>query len=225
MLGANARVLATVERTTALSPRVRGVRLQVPVEYTWRAGQHVAVWPLAEGEDARPRYYSLASPPSGAGGLELCVGESEDAPELERGGQVWLSLPAGQPAVPEPVASLALIGVGTGVALLRAVLLEQGALAAPPRIALLVGFRFEEDVLYAAEFEERVRAGVLDYRPVLSQPSPSWRGLSGRVQAHVKDLAPAERYCVCGKLGLVEDVRGMLLGSGVPENRIFAEGY
>jgi len=224
MLGAKARVLATVESVEALSPRVRGVRLGVPADYSWRAGQHVAVWPLGAGEEARPRYYSLAAPP-GPRGLELCVGDSEDAPELEPGGRVWLSLPEGQPAVPEPASSLALIGVGTGVALLRAVLLEEAVRVPAPKIALLVGFRSEADVLYDAELQERARAGALDYRPVLSQPGPDWGGLRGRVQAHVQDLPPAERYCVCGKLGLVEDVRAMLSSAGVPDTHVFAEGY
>src|SRR5687768_3725467 len=58
MLGAKARVPATVTQTVPLSPRVRAVTLRIPSElstaYTWCAGQHVAVWlEEAEGE-SRP---------------------------------------------------------------------------------------------------------------------------------------------------------------------------
>jgi NAD(P)H-flavin reductase len=222
MRGAKARVLATVQAAIALSPRVRSVELHVPGSFNWRAGQHVGVSGVA-GSGAR--YYSFASMPSARGTVELCVGDSDDAPAFPLGGQVVLSLPGGQPAVPSPVASLVLVGVGTGVAPLRAVVQEQEQLARPPRITLLVGFRSERDVLYESEFARRAAEGALDYRPVLSQPGSGWTGRTGRVQAHLGELPRAERYCVCGKLSMVEEVRGMLLAAGVGWAQLFAEGY
>lgn len=229
MLGAKARVPATVTRTAALSPRVRAVTLRLSNEdsadYVWSAGQHVAVWLEEAGDQSRPRYYSFASMPSLRGTVELCVGDSEDAPPFPDGGQVWLSAPGGHPAVPEPVEALALVGVGTGVAPLRAVVQEQTARRPSPRVTLLVGFRSETEMLYAEEFQELAAAGLLDYRPVLSQPSAAWNGRTGRVQAHVAELGRSERYCVCGKLGLVEDVRQLLVAAGVQERELFAEGY
>jgi len=227
MLGAKARVLATILETRALSPRVRAVTLHIGDAYAWRAGQHVGVWAEAEGEGARPRprYYSLASVPSARGTAELCVGDSDDAPPFPVGGRVWLSAPGGQPAVPEAVRALVLIGVGTGVAPLRAVVQEQEALPVPPRLVLLVGFRSERDVLYGDEFLERARARRLDYRPVLSQPAADWSGRTGHVQAHLAELPPAERYCVCGKLAMIQEVRAQLLQAGVPSQHLFAEGY
>lgn len=229
MLGAKARVPATVTQTVPLSPRVRAVTLRIPSElgtaYTWCAGQHVAVWlEEAEGE-SRPRYYSFAAMPSLRGTVELCVGESEDAPPFPEGGQVWLSPPAGHLAVPEPVETLALVGVGTGVAPLRAVVQEQTARRPGPQLTLLVGFRSEVEMLYADEFLELAAAGLLDYRPVLSQPSAAWSGRVGRVQAYVAELGRFERYCICGKLALVDDVRQLLVAAGVQDSQLFAEGY
>jgi len=222
MRGAKARILATVQGAIALSPRVRSVELHVSGSFSWRAGQHVGVSGVA-GSGAR--YYSLASVPNARGTVELCVGDSDDAPAFPLGGQVALSLPAGQPAVPSPVSSLVLVGVGTGVAPLRAVVQEQAQLATPPRVTLLVGFRSERDVLYESEFARRAADGALDYRPVLSQPGSDWSGRTGRVQAHLGDLPRAERYCVCGKLAMVEDVRAALLAAGVLPAQLFAEGY
>lgn len=229
MLGAKARVPATVAHTAALSPRVRAVTLRIPDDagsgYVWHAGQHVAVWLEESGEGSRPRYYSFASTPSGLGTVELCVGDSEDTPPFSEGGQVWLSPPGGRAAVPTPVQTLSLIGAGTGVAPLRAVVQEQTRLTSAPRIALLVGFRSETEMLYAAEFQELAAAGQLDYRPVLSQPSAAWPGRVGRVQSHLGDLDRTERYCVCGKLDMVDDVRELLVAAEVPESELFAEGY
>lgn len=232
MRGAKARVLATVEGTNALSPRVRAVELRIPGTFDWRAGQHVAVSSEAVSGEAVSGeavegacYYSLASAPNARGTVELCVGDSDDAPEFAKGTRVWLSMPEGQPAVPSALASLVLIGIGTGVAPLRAVVQEQAARPVPPRVTLLVGFRSEQDVLYGGEFEERAAGGTLDYRPVLSRPSVDWTGRTGWVQAHLTDLPRAERYCVCGKLSMVEEVRGTLLAAGVASDQLFAEGY
>jgi NAD(P)H-flavin reductase len=223
MPGAKAGALATVVDVRSLSPRVRAVELHVRVPYTWSAGQHVGVSPREEGEGAR--YYSLASVPNARGTIELCVGDSDDAPAFPPGGQVWLSQPAGRAAVPEPASSLSLIGIGTGLAPLRAVLFEQAGRVPAPSLSLLVGFRSEEDVLYAEELERRQSHGQLDYRPVLSQPGPGWRGRLGHVQDHVAELPRSERYCVCGKLGMVKDVQAALSALGVSPSQVFAEGY
>jgi len=223
MRGVSARVAATVVDVRSLSPRVRAVELHVREVYTWSAGQHVGVSPREEGEGAR--YYSLASVPGARGTIELCVGDSDDAPAFPPGGQVWLSQPAGRAAVPEPVSSLALIGVGTGVAPLRAVLLEQTGRAPAPSLTLLVGFRSESEVLYAEELERWRALGQLDYRPVLSQPGAGWRGRLGYVQDHVVELPRAERYCVCGKLDMVQEVQAALGAFGVSPSQVFAEGY
>jgi CDP-4-dehydro-6-deoxyglucose reductase, E3 len=223
MRGAKARVAATVVDVTSLSPRVRAVELRVRVPYTWSAGQHVGVSPEEEAEGAR--YYSFASVPSAHGTIELCVGDSDDAPAFPPGGQVWLSAPAGRAAVPEAASSLTLIGMGTGVAPLRAVLFEQARRVPAPSVTLLVGFRSESDVLYAEELERWQALGQLDYRPVLSQPGPGWRGRLGYVQDHVAELPRTERYCVCGKLTMVQDVQAALAANGVSPSQVFAEGY
>ena len=88
-----------------------------------------------------------------------------------------------------------------------------------------MGFRSEAEMLYAEEFRELAAAGLLDYRPVLSQPSAAWSGRVGRVQAYVAELGRFERYCVCGKVGLVDDVRQLLVAAGVQDRQLFAEGY
>lgn len=223
MPGAPARILATTLDVSLLTARVRRVILAVPESYTFRAGQHLSVATGEEGKGAR--YYSIASDPGARGTVELCVGESEDAPAFAPGRKFWLSPAGGEAAVPAPVSSLVLVGVGTGVAPLRATVLEQMGRAAAPRMTLLVGFRSEEELLYGAEFEALAASGRLDYRPVLSQPSASWRGRSGRVQQHLADLPPADSYFVCGKLAMVDDVRQRLLDAGISPLRVRAEGY
>lgn len=157
------------------------------------------------------------------------MGESSEAPPLERGERLLVTSPAGARAVPREYAALAvLIGVGTGVAPLRAVALERSELGLDT--ALLVGFRTTADTLFHGEFAALARARRLRYYPVLSQPTSEWEGLVGRVQEHLASVFDGEvvqsaRFAVCGSRSMVDDVVHRLTKAGAPLARIFAEGH
>ncbi len=215
-------VQAKVLAKTELSSRVVGVILKVPLDYVWLPGQHLAV----QGP-SKPNYYSIASAPSPEGLLELAVGPSEDAPAFTVGSSLRISPPGGRAAVSlEAPRSIIMIGMGTGIAPLRAVIQEQTRLASCPRLTLLYGSRDEESQIYAREFEELSAAGLLDYRPVLSQPRGEWPGLRGRVQQHVEQLPQSgDCYAICGSKSMVEDIAEVLSRRGAPEEALFVEGY
>lgn len=232
-----------VLETEQLSSRVRRVILDVPPDYIWEPGQHLA---LRAQVDAAPRYYSIASAagspvigssPAGSstvsvaapGRLELVMGESNDAPPLAAGDRVLLSPPVGERAVPRDHRGLTvLVGAGTGVAPLRAVVQERVPLGL--ETLLLVGFRTLDDALFHREFAALAEQRVLRYLLVLSQPSSGWNGLVGRVQEHLGFLdgvhtAPSAHFAVCGSRTMVDDVVTRLLAAGAAHERIFAEGY
>lgn len=239
---------ATVVEVELLTPRVRRVVVDVPHDYAWEPGQHLA---LRVRADSAPRYYSIASAPpvlalpgavwpaaasipsaSGEtvlGRLELVMGESSEAAPLDVADRVLLSMPTGERAVPrDHRGPTVLVGVGTGVAPLRAVVQERASLGL--ETLLLVGSRTLEEALFHGEFEALAAHGLLRYLPVLSQPSGEWSGLVGRVQEHLGFLegvhtAPGAHFAVCGSRAMVDDVVTLLLASGAAHDRIFAEGY
>lgn len=213
-------VNARVESVTRKSPRVSHVVLRVPPAYHWRAGQHLAV--LGENKLA---YYSIASADGGDGALELVVADSPDV-SFVAGAELFLSAPEGPPVFPsaEGVEHCCFVAMGTGVAPLRAAIQESLAERAERGLTLLHGARTEEERLFSEEFEALARAGELDYRPVLSQPTAAWPGRTGRVQRYLEELpGQVDHFGICGSLDMVEVVRRVLLARGAKS--IFAQGY
>lgn len=215
-------VRANVLSKAELSSQVAGVVLEVPLDYSWAPGQHLAV----RGPE-KNSYYSIASAPRPDGLLELAVGTSEDAPRFAPGTSLWISPPAGRAAVAaEAPRSVILIGMGTGVAPLRAVIHQQIQKSERPQLVLLHGSRDEETRLYAEEFCELEARGLLDYRPILSRPRGHWAGLRGRVQEHLAQLPmSADCYAICGSKPMVEEVSLLLSRRGAANEVMFAEGY
>src|SRR5688500_1370035 len=151
---------ALVIARTELSPSVILLRLrQLEGSLAWQPGQYIQVASPSSREVSD--FYSIASAPEpGAPGeFELVMSRSasvEIVEQLAPGRTLLVSAPQGAFVwQPGPGATL-LIGIGTGVAPLRAML--QAALTdSQERVALLLGSRTETDVLFRTEFESLAR--------------------------------------------------------------------
>lgn len=119
---------------------------------------------------------------------------------------------------------------GAGLAPLRAMLGEASAAAPRPRTTLLFGGRTERDLLWAEELRAlaAVPSAAFRFEPTLSRASAAWRGRSGRVQAHLEALLPADRAVhvyACGLRGMTDDVVRVARGLGVASDALFTEEY
>lgn len=217
---------AQVAAVKRISDRVLCLTLRASFDFSWTPGQHVAV--SASPDGANPSYYSIASAPlkNTPGQFDLAV--TEDALRLEAlidvGSQVWLSRAMG--GVPHEVLGakrLVLVGMGTGVAPLRAIV--QASLENEQHVTVVQGARRFSDCLFFDEFQA-LRGPRFEYRPVLSGDGESWSGRLGRVQHHLENLASvSDSYCVCGSLAMVEEVKKLLVAAGAREDAVFCEGY
>ncbi len=100
---------------------------------------------------------------------------------------------------------------------------------AGPRVTLLFGTRYEQGLLYRAEFEALAESWPgFTYIPTLTRPSNGWQGRQGRVQAHLEE-ALANRtgldVYICGLKEMVEEVRTLLKARGFDRKQIIAERY
>jgi len=123
-----------------------------------------------------------------------------------------------------------LIGVGTGIAPLKALAEEALATGSRTPLILLAGHRSEPDVLWAAELAALSRPHPeFRFEPTLSLAEPAWRGRRGRVQEHLGELVrslPAHPSAyVCGKTAMVETCRSALRALGVADADMKAESY
>jgi ferredoxin-NADP reductase len=197
------------------------------------AGQHVDVRLTAEDGYQAQRSYSIASAPEDEH-LVLTVERLEDGEvspylteTLRPGDELELRGPIGGYFVwEEPLGGpLLLIGGGSGVVPLRAMLRHHRASGSGVPARLLYSARTRDDLIYREEL------GSFDTAITLTREQPQgWTGHSGRVGRELlADVAwpPAKRplVYVCGPTGFVEAVADALLALGHDPTRIRTERF
>jgi Na+-transporting NADH:ubiquinone oxidoreductase subunit F len=128
--------------------------------------------------------------------------------------------------------TLVLVGAGSGMAPLRAIIDEQLSKLiqsdeTPRQIYFFYGARAEIDLLYAHDFYDLAQQHVnFHYIPVLSKPNDDWTGASGYAQHILElnlntlgDIDELEFY-LCGPQGLMDEVMSILKNKGVKDNDI-----
>jgi ferredoxin-NADP reductase len=219
--------LATAIELRAETPHARTIALDVPGWPGHVAGQHVDVRLTAEDGYQAQRSYSIASAPED-GALELTVeriGDGEVSPyltdELRAGDQFELRGPIGGYFSwhEREGGPLLLIGGGSGLVPLRAMLRHRAAAGSDADARLLVSARGLEDVLYREELARLAEAGVIG-RITLTRKAPAgWTGWSRRVDADMlralgPDVGARPRTFVCGPTSFVEHVADLLVELG-----------
>ena len=227
------RTVVELVTRAPLSSSVHRLRFRARAPFQWAAGQHLVVVRGQGQELLLPYSIASAQDPKTPAEFELAVAVHTGADvmdDLPLGAELEVEGPAGgftwQPA-PSPAALL--VGVGTGIAPLRALVQEELARASSVRLLLLAGHRAPEDVLFADDFA-RLAATHARFRfiPTLTYAGSEWLGHRGRVQAQlieaVNSLAPLDAY-VCGRVDMVNEVVATLEQHGVEASRIRSEGF
>lgn len=218
-----------------LSARVQRLRLRAVSEFRWAAGQYLIVVRAPAQAEQMFLPYSIASAfdPARPGELELAAafGAGADAIDaLRPGDRLEVQGPASDFTwQADPRDSALLVGVGTGIAPLRALIQEELGRTSTRRVLLLAGHRAPEDVLFADDFADLAREHArFSFVPTLTGAHEHWVGRRGRVQAQLAEaateLGELDAY-VCGRLDMVNEVTTALELLGVPRARIRSEGY
>ncbi|HYQ45948.1 MAG TPA: FAD-binding oxidoreductase [Polyangiaceae bacterium] len=216
-----------------LSSRVHRLRFTARSPFAWEAGQYLVIVGGAGQALFLPYSIASANDPDKPGEFELAVAVHAGADVMDTlpiGAELEVEGPAGAftwQASPSPAALL--VGAGTGIAPLRALIEAELARASETRLLLIAGHREPEDVLFAQDFARyAVEHPRFHFIPTLTGGSSVWLGRRGRVQAllleAVNSLGPLDAY-VCGRLEMVSDVARLLVAHGVPESRIRTEGF
>lgn len=231
-------LVATVAETVPETARAVTLRLDVPDWPGHRAGQHVDVRLTAEDGYSAQRSYSIASPP-GSDRLELTVDRIDDgevSPYLtivaDVGDQFELRGPIGGWFVWDDTdtAPVLLVGGGSGVVPLRAMLHHHAASASTAAMHLVYSARGLGDVIYRQELETLASARRAVTVALTRDAPPGWTGHRGRVDAgllaQVGWPPSVQPTCyVCGPTPFVEAVAGTLVGLGHEPGRIRTERF
>lgn len=219
----------TIVAVHAETASARVLEIEVPDWPGNSAGQHLDLRLTADDGYTATRSYSLAT--SGPGTrIQLAVDELPDgevSPYLVEvaavGDQVEIRGPLGGWFVwsPEDPAPVQLIGGGSGIVPLMAMIRAHQAVGSPVEFRLLYSVRTPEDAIFSDELQRLDSENPnLTIRWVYTRKAPDgWPGSTGRVtnEVLVEATLPAEVHptvFVCGPTGFVEAVADILVALG-----------
>ncbi|HEY1958633.1 MAG TPA: FAD-dependent oxidoreductase [Polyangiaceae bacterium] len=228
---------ARVAGARMLAPNVRELVLERDEPLAFEAGQWVSLQ-LPAGK----RSYSIASAPDGTGRFEIAVTRIEGG-----AGSVYLhnATIGTELSVVGPQGFFTrqrdqegptlLVGTGTGVTPLRSILRDTVGSGDTRAMWLLFGIRSEADILYRDELDALVaRHPNVRVIYTLSRPHEGWKGRTGWVQTHVRELwaelgARGEgkpHAYICGLHRMVGSVRDVLRKElGAERTQLHSERY
>jgi NAD(P)H-flavin reductase len=216
-----------------LTPKILHVHLALldPPAIQFRAGQFLqfVIAPRVL------RQYSICSPPSRSGEVELCVdvtpggAGSQFITALRDGDAVRFRGPFGVFIVSEgEQRPLEFVATGAGIAPLRSMIYDLLERRENVSLRLLFGNRSEDVLMYDQEFRElAARDPRFRYVPTLSRPSAEWTGERGRVMDVLQrwnDFRESPFY-LCGSPAMVDDTRRILKARDVPPQDIHFEKF
>ena len=232
-----AEVVGLVDETA----RVRSIVFDVPEWQGHLAGQHLDVRLTADDGYQAQRSYSIASAPSNDGRVTITVERLDDgevspylAGDLQAGDTIELRGPIGGYFVWAPVDAgpLLLVGGGSGVCPLMAMIRARSDARSSVPARLLYSSRTFEDVIYRDELARLDGAGDgLQVIHTLTRSQPQgWSGYSRRIDMQMLgEVAwpPHDRplVYVCGPTPLVESVAETLVGLGHDPLRVKTERF
>ncbi len=232
-----------------ISPMIKELTFQ-PVDDelpAYQAGAHLRFEiPVASSEaDKTYRHYSLANAaehdnlifnvrhhpapdktlPAGIGSDYLC--------NLQEGATVSTLGPIeGFSLDPEHTGTVVLLGAGSGMAPLRAMLQTLLSRQSDEAVYFYYGARTEDDLLYFDELTQLAQQhSNFYYFPVLSQPSAQWQGETGYVQelmeakqAQIIGFDSAQFY-MCGPQLMMQQTMTVLETLGISADSIFYDSF
>ncbi len=231
--------LGTVTAQLRETARTTSILLELPDWPGHRAGQHVDVRLTAEDGYQAQRSYSIASAPEDDQ-VMLTVERLDDGEvsqylvdELRAGDELELRGPIGGYFVWEESSGgpLLLIGGGSGIVPLRAILRHHQATGSQIALRLLYSARSLDEVIYRDELERLAAGGGLDLRIALTRTWPEgWQGYRRRIDSEMLQAVswPASERplaYICGPTGFVELAADALVGLGHDPAQIRTERF
>jgi len=222
--------IATVTEVKVETPRVKSFRFEVPMWMEHLPGQHYDVRLTAPDGYRAQRSYSIASSPLDVGQIELTIDLLDDGEVspyfhevVEVGDQVELRGPFTSYFVWRGEEPVLLVGGGSGVVPLVAMLRHRRRTMPELDMRLVYSVRYAGDVIYADELGGDA-AVTLTYT---REAPEGWSGHSGHVDAELlrAPAAGARLAFVCGSNGFVETASGLLLELGMDPGAIRTERF
>jgi ferredoxin-NADP reductase len=220
--------IATVTAVREETPRVKSFRLALPMWMPFLPGQHMDVRLTAPDGYRAQRSYSIASSPLDEGEVELTIDRLDEGEVsgyfhdvVIEGDEVEVRGPFSSYFVWRGEAPALLIGGGSGVVPLMAMMRHRRRTMPDLDMRLVYSTRTADDLIYADELDD-------DVTVTLTRETPAgWTGRTGRIDADLvaRPAADARIVFICGSNGFVEAASALALGAGVDPRMIRTERF
>jgi ferredoxin-NADP reductase len=233
--------LASVTAITVETPTVRSFTLALPGWTAHRPGQHVDLRLTAADGYSVERSYSIASEPERRGEIDITV---ERIPDGEAsaflhdtvvvGDRLEVRGPIGGYFVWDEALGgpLFLIGGGSGVVPLMAMVRHRARAGSSLPARLLVSSRGPDEIIYRDELDRLAAThdGFEVVHTLTRQQPPGWTGYARRIDEQmlaevIGPLGTAARTYLCGPTALVENAANALVRLGLPPDRVRTERF
>ncbi|MGU3539406.1 FAD-binding oxidoreductase [Methylobacterium sp. A54F] len=226
---------ATILAITPLTPTLDSYLFAAPSIGVSSAGQHVDVRLSSEDGYQAQRSYSIASAPDGSGTIELMIEALADGEvsgffrEVAAvGDRIEMRGPIGGSFVwrPGDGGPLLLVGGGSGIVPLLAMLRHRAAAAPGVRAHLIYSVRTRAEAAALAEIEGWAAADPAFGLTLLTTREGGGRRIdAAAVREALAALGAPARVFVCGSNPFVSAASDLLLDAGVPAARIRTERF
>jgi ferredoxin-NADP reductase len=220
--------IGTVARVKPETARVKSFTIELPMWMPHLPGQHYDVRLTAPDGYQAQRSYSIASSPLDEGEIELAIDlldDGEVSPYFHNvvveGDQVEVRGPFTSYFVWRGEAPVLLVGGGSGVVPLMAMLRHRRRAMPELPMRLIYSVRRADDVIYSDELGDET---LLTFT---REPPAGWSGHTGRIDSTlVSEVNPDVAIAfVCGSNGFVETASSLLLEAGLGAERIRTERF
>ena len=221
--------VATVVGVIPETSRAKTFRLRLAQPVPHRAGQHYVIRLTAPDGYTASRSYSVASAPDGSAELDFTV-ERLDEGEVstflhevaQPGDEIEVRGPIGGWFVWDGATPAVLVGGGSGLVPLMAMLRLARRTGREDLVRLVVSVRTPEDLLYAAELPGPETTVVYTRRAPSGGARPAGRLTIADLPA---PPAPLTTAYVCGSSGFADHATALLLDAGFEAGDIRVERF
>lgn len=220
--------IATVTSVRAETPRAKTFRLALPMWMPFLPGQHLDVRLTAPDGYRAQRSYSIASSPLDQGEVELTIDRLDEGEVsgyfhdvVIEGDEVEVRGPFTSYFVWRGEAPALLIGGGSGVVPLMAMMRHRRRTMPELEMKLIYSARTAEELIYAHELDGDVTVALTRQAP------DGWTGHTGRIDADLI-AAPAKKariVFICGSHRFVEAASRLTLAAGLNPRMIRTERF
>jgi ferredoxin-NADP reductase len=219
---------ATVVDVRQETARAKTFRLALPEGLDHRAGQHVIVRLTAPDGYTASRTYSIATPPDESKEFELTVERLEGGEvsaflhdEVAVGDDLEVRGPIGGWFVWDGDSPVLLVGGGSGVVPLMAMLRLARRTGKSDLVRVVVSVRTPDDLYYADEIAGPETTLVYTRATPRSFARPPARLSSD----DIPPFAAGTRAYICGSSGFADAASEIVIGAGVPSEQIRVERF